>query len=97
MKMNEVFKLPMDSCDYQLGEVNYWVADFWSMREDESSTSDMAQAAAHAINNHDQLVEALEGMIDMWETVCSLNGWDEGHMFQYQEAIDILRLTEGDQ
>ncbi len=42
------------------------------------------------INMHDELVKSLDEMCGVWRLVCNLNGWDENHMSQYENAIKLL-------
>lgn len=43
-----------------------------------------------------QLLEALEEMCDMWKTVCSVSGWDEHHMAQYDKAQAAIAAAKGE-
>ena len=75
IKMNKVFHLPMEcasSKDYtgiqctELADNDFFLADFrgeWSLEK----ANEMAEAAVHAINNHDKLtsrVTELEGALE---------------------------------
>ena len=66
IKMSDVFDLPMTvgssqgitGCiDTELGDNNLWLADFFDEDaiNDVCKANDMAEAAAHAINNHDPM------------------------------------------
>lgn len=67
MKMSDVFKLPVEvdsresrTNNINLGDEDYWIADFSMLGEHSKiDARRWAVAAAHAINMHDELVEAL--------------------------------------
>lgn len=63
MEMNDVFNLPLLTDNRDLVDVNNYIyADF---DIDFSAGETHAIAAALAINNHDKLVEALRGMVEL--------------------------------
>lgn len=69
MKMSEVFNLPVTPGDMNngnndtfIGDRDFWLADFRNENTLEEAKIN-AHAAAHAINCHDELVEALEVLI----------------------------------
>lgn len=42
------------------------------------------------------LLEALEGMCDIWKTVCDCNGHDPNHMSQFGRAIGVIAKAYGE-
>jgi hypothetical protein len=39
----------------------------------------------------DKVRESLREMCDLWNCLCTINGWDPQHMTQYQKALDSLK------
>lgn len=75
---------------------------FWAIRTS-SSRDDRANDAADewilAMGTEDHslltsLKKQLKTMCDVWKTVCQANGWDENHMVQYQESLELLNQLE---
>tara|TARA_R110000850_G_scaffold11976_4_gene40731 strand:- start:13265 stop:13552 length:288 start_codon:yes stop_codon:yes gene_type:complete len=72
MKMSEVFDLPMDVSNQDrepmLGDKNYYISSFCDiLTYQDGKGIKRAEAAALAINCHDELVEALEELLFLCE------------------------------
>lgn len=44
-----------------------------------------------------ELVEALEGMCDIWRSTCSIYGWDVQHLSQFETALKALARAKEQQ
>lgn len=44
-----------------------------------------------------ELVEALEGMCDIWRSTCSIYGWDVQHLSQFETALNALARAKEQQ
>lgn len=55
---------------------------------------DNAVLIIRAVNCHQQLIDALRGMCDVWKTTCDSKGHDPDHMLQYTTAIALLKKAK---
>ena len=68
MKMSDVFELPMQAEGFQLrDEASHyrWLAEFSDHESNGKDSEELARSAAHAINCHDELVGALNLIVQM--------------------------------
>ena len=83
-KMSEVFSLPLEG---DSGFLEDQIGDITEHRGQEGTCITMSKAAAHAVNSHDKLVEALNQMHDRANT--------------YEECLEIaeqaLQAIKGEQ
>jgi hypothetical protein len=42
-----------------------------------------------------ELLDALSRMVDMWNSICDVNGWDPEHNVQYGEALAAIAKATG--
>lgn len=58
---------------------------------------DVQQANARLIAAAPELLEALRGMIAVWQSTCNAYGWDASHMSQHDAALAaIAKATNPD-
>ena len=106
IKMSEVFHLPMEcasSKDYtgiqctELADNDFFLADFrgeWSLEK----ANEMAEAAAHAINNHDDLVkkvaELKKALIEVSEQTIDLFAYTIDEVNYYTGLISDCLVND---
>lgn len=56
----------------------------------EQQMQEYARAAIAAAGPNAALVEALRGMLGVWNMLCDANGWERDHMQQQKDAISAL-------
>ncbi|NML34898.1 hypothetical protein [Paraburkholderia antibiotica] len=57
----------------------------------------ISEANSRLISAAPELLEALQGMVDIWITTCTTNGWDPAHLSQYQSALSAIAKVTGSQ
>ena len=98
MKMSEVFDLPMDVSNQDrepmLGDQNYYISSFCDVLSYQDGKGiKRAEAAALAINCHDELVQSLEFAIERLDSF--LGDSDLGSdRFQHLDSKQLESLME---
>jgi hypothetical protein len=93
MKMSEVFQnLRAEDITSGLGDTEYGLVDDYGI----ARTKVKAEAAAHAINNHDDLVGANKALVEALEAVMTeLIAADRENTWPYEMAEAALAKAKG--
>ena len=92
MKMSEVFVLPVKS-----KRVNVVVCERTVIDPDKPGNMDVADDyAAHAINNHDAIVECLREMVNRAIDECHAVGENPNDDIQIVKANELLSKLDGE-
>lgn len=71
----------------------------WKFLYEESERFRLARGERELKRNkifEQDVVKHLTKMVDLWECVCNINGYDPEHMQQYVEAKAFLNKIKGD-